>query len=472
MYFLYSFALGLLFLILLPHFLYQAFRHGKYAGSFKQRLGWLPEAARADGRRTIWLHAVSVGEFLAARPLIKQIKVCWPESRLVVSTTTLTGQRLAQSQPHLLDAIFYFPFDWKFAVRRAINWVRPSAVIILETELWPNFLRECRGSGVVTILANGRISRRSFDRYRLLGPLIKAVIHDLSFMVMQSEADAQRARELGSQADRVLICGNLKYDVLGVGGWGMGASERTDANPQPPIPNPCQEIDRRFGLSLSSRLIVAGSTSNGEEEILLAVLREVRRESGLQDTRLLIAPRHPERFEEVASLISGSGFTFARRSQLSASTVGEVSASRAAVAVEPSSSEDVLLLDSIGELASVYRFAAVVFVGGSLVPRGGHNIIEPAAFAKPIVVGPYTDNFREIVSDFKRAHALVQITPSEAAIVKMLAGEFASLLSDEERARAIGERARDILLANGGATACTIEAIKKLLDQPVCESSA
>src|SRR2546425_2621217 len=257
MYFLYSFALGLLFLILLPHFLYQAFRHGKYACSFKQRLGWLPEAARTDGRRTIWLHAVSVGEFLAARPLIQQIKVWWPESRLVVSTTTLTDQRLAQPQPHLLDAVFYFPFDWKFAVRRAINWVRPSAVIILETELWPNFLRECRGRGVVTILANGRISRRSFDRYRLLGPLIKAVIHDLSLMVMQSEADAQRARELGAQADRVLICGNLKYDVLGVRGWGMGVSERTDANPH-------QEIDRRFGLSLSPRVIVAGSTSHGE----------------------------------------------------------------------------------------------------------------------------------------------------------------------------------------------------------------
>lgn len=464
MYFLYSLALGLSFVILLPHFLYQALRHGKYAGSFKQRLGWLPEAARADGRRTIWVHAVSVGEFFAARPLIQQIKLCSPESRIVASTTTLTGQRVAQSQSNVLDAVFYFPFDWKFAVRRAVSWVKPSAVIILETELWPNFLRECRKRGVVTILANGRFSRRSFDRYRLLRPFIRAVMRDLSLMVMQSEKNAERARELGAKADRVLVCGNLKYDQIEVRGPGLGVGEGKDANPQPPTPDPYQEIDRRFALSSSRNLIVAGSTSDGEEEMLLEALREVRSVSCLEDTRLLIAPRHPERFEEVASLISRSGFTFGRRSQLNASAVGEVGASRAAVAVEPSSSEDVILLDSIGELALVYSFAAVVFVGGSLVPHGGHNMIEPAAFAKPIVVGPYTDNFREVVSDFKRADALVQITPSEEKSVKSLASEFVSLITDRERARAIGERGRDILLAHRGATACTMEAITTLLD--------
>jgi 3-deoxy-D-manno-octulosonic-acid transferase len=436
MYFLYSLGLSVLFVALLPWFISQALRYGKYAGSFRQRLGRLSDSVRSDGRKAVWLHAVSVGEFLAAKPLLDQLKRELPGYRVLVSTTTLTGQRLAQSELNQFDGTFYFPFDWRFAVGRSLDWVKPSIVIILETELWPNFLRECRKRGVITILANGRISSRSFRRYRIVRSFISRVIGDLSLMIMQSDADAERARELGAPLGRVCVCGNLKYDQAGVGGRGLGASK------EPETTDSGKEIDRQFTLSSSSHLIVAGSTAPGEEALLLAALSEIRRRAGLEDARLLVAPRHPERFDEVARLIAKSGFKFARRSQ-------DADGSQA----------EVILLDTIGELASVYRFAAVVFVGGSLVPRGGHNIIEPAAFAKPIVVGKHTENFRQMVSDFAEAGAVVQTDST----VDQLTYELVRLLTDRQRANAIGERALNILLANRGASECTIAAIKEVL---------
>ena len=473
MYLLYSFVLSLLFLVLLPYFVYQAVRHGKYAGSFKERLGWLPESVRSDSRKTIWVHAVSVGEFLAARPLIERLKSDLPAAKIVVSTTTVTGQQLARSQSHVLGSAFYFPFDWMFSVRRALARVSPSVVIILETELWPNFLRECRNRGVVTVLANGRISARSFRRYKLVGRPFRRAIEDFSLMIMQSEIDAERARQLGAPASLVRVCGNLKYDQAGDGGLGPGVREETQAGTQPPTLNPYVEIDQK--LASLRHLIVAGSTAPGEAEMLLASLREVRRHSGLEDARLLLAPRHPERFDEVGRLIARSGLGFVRRSESrdsSAHTVQHDEAGDGGSQIETPSGRneaggagapDVILLDTIGELASVYRFAAVVFVGGSLVPRGGHNIIEPAAFAKPIVVGPHTENFREIVSDFLRADGVVQIAAAGGDAPNCLARELIRLLSDGECARAMGERARDILLKNQGATDCTIAAIKELI---------
>lgn len=424
MYLLYSFALTVLFAALLPYFAFHALRHGKYLASFWQRLGRLPQSVRGGGGKTVWLHAVSVGEFLAARPLIEQLKRELEGYRVLVSTTTLTGQQLAQSESGKFDGAFYFPFDWKFSVRRALDWVKPSVVIILETELWPNFLRECRKRGIVTVLANGRLSSRSFRRYRRVSWFISRVLSDFSLTIMQSDADAQRARELGAKPGGVRVCGNLKYDLV---------------NTQPPTPVD-EQIDRQFALS-SSRLVVAGSTAPGEEEMLLAAFNEIRKRRDLENARLLVAPRHPERFDEVARLIARSGFRFARRTQ-----------------ARDGSAADVILLDTIGELGSVYRFASAVFVGGSLVPRGGHNIIEPALFAKPILVGRHTENFRGIVSDFKQADAIVQIDAPER-----LSNELAGLLSDRARAQAMGERARAILLANRGAAQCTVRALKEVM---------
>src|ERR1041385_395041 len=230
MYLLYSFVLSLLFVALSPYFLYQAFKNGKYSSSFKERLGLLPAGLKEDRRSTIWVHAVSVGEFLAAKPLIQKLRVAFPESRLVGSTTTLTGQRLARSQSELFDAAIYFPFDWRFSVRRALTVIDPSAVIILETELWPNFLRTCRERGVKTVVVNGRISQRSFSRYRLLGKSFSRAMNNISLIVMQTEADADRMRDLGVLNELVTVCGNLKYDSYGSARSALDKADDSDPN--------------------------------------------------------------------------------------------------------------------------------------------------------------------------------------------------------------------------------------------------
>jgi 3-deoxy-D-manno-octulosonic-acid transferase len=477
MYLLYSLVLSLLFLGLLPYFAYQAARRGKYSGSFKERMGFLPVSLRADTRDTIWVHAVSVGEFLAARPLITRLKTDLPTVRILVSTTTLTGQQLARSQSHLFDGTLYFPFDWKFSVRRALDWINPSAVIILETELWPNFLRECRKRGIVTVLANGRISSRSFRRYQLLGSPFSRAIADFSLMVMQTESDAERARQLRAPANRVRVCGNLKYDQPEDGELNR-EEPRDTPDLQPSTRRSYVDIDHQFALSQTPHLIVAGSTAAGEEEMLIESLKRVRRQTGLEAARLLLAPRRPERFDEVARLIARSGFTFGRRTEPpyssgSSSALFKANASLSNVEMRPrpegaagTGPPDVILLDTIGELASIYRLAAVVFVGGSLVKRGGHNIIEPAAFAKPIIVGPHTDNFRQIIIDFVRGDALVQISDA-GNLVNNLARELIRLLSDREQADAIGERARGILRKNRGATDCTVAAITSCLGSKI-----
>lgn len=427
MYLLYSLALSVLFLALLPYFIYQAVRHGKYSGSFTERMGWLSDSIKQDTRATIWVHAVSVGEFNAARPLIAKIRERWPDHRIVVSTTTLTGQRLAREQAgRNFDAAFYFPFDWSLTARRALKCVNPRAVIILETELWPNFLRECRRRKTAVILVNGRISPRSFARYRKARRFMARVMSDLSLIVMQSEADRERAIGLGAPSDRARMCGNLKYD--------FSLDESRDR-----LAALCKEIDDQFALSACDLLIVAGSTAAGEESLLLDALKDARRHARLERIRMLIAPRHPERFEEVARLINSSGFTLARRSEKHRST------------------SDVILLDSIGELAAVYRFASVVFVGGSLAPTGGHNIIEPAAYAKPIIVGPHTFNFRQIISDFRAADALTEVESNE------LAEALIHLLTNSDEAQASGERAQAIIERNRGATLCALAAIEEAI---------
>jgi 3-deoxy-D-manno-octulosonic-acid transferase len=439
MYLFYSFTLSVLFVLLLPYFAYQSFRYGKYWNSFFERMGRLPESLRSDSRPALWIHAVSVGEFLAALPLIAALREAFPAWRLVVSTTTMTGQRLARSrQEGQFDAVCFFPFDWGFSVRRVLDYVKPSVVIILETELWPNFLRECRRRNIVTVVANGRISPRSFKRYRLLGGFMRRVLNDLSLLVMQSEADASRARDLG--AGEVRVCGNLKYDVR--------LDESSAAEEL------ARQIDSQFALAMSPHLIVAGSTAPGEESMLLRSLIKIRQQPGLCGTRLLIAPRHPERFEEVAELIARSPLTQARRSQAVAAAAGAAGSDNSVVR---EGKADVILLDSIGELAAVYRFASVVFVGGSLVPKGGHNIIEPAAYAKPVIVGPYTENFRQIISDFARAAAVIQATELT------LTDALTRLLADADVARALGAKARQLLLANRGAAECTVATIRELL---------
>jgi 3-deoxy-D-manno-octulosonic-acid transferase len=433
MYFFYSLLLTLGVVALLPRFVVDAFRHGKYVDGLRERLGRL-SAIETNGRPVIWLHCVSVGEAQAARPLARAILDQFPSHALVVSTTTRTGQRIARDV--FCDeaaSVLYFPFDWSWTVRRAIRTVNPSVVLIMETELWPNFLRECRRRHVPTAIVNGRLSERSFRRYQLVRRFIKRIVNDLDLALMQTESDAQRMRGLGLVPERVFVSGNVKFDI------GDDAGEQALT----------AEIRERFHLGDERPLIVAASTHSHEERIILEAFKQLRSTTDNDHLRLLIAPRHPERFAEVASLMESSGLLWARRSNAHG---------------ERDSLCDVLLLDSIGELRAVYPLASIVFIGGSLTPTGGHNILEPAAAGACTVTGAHTFNFKAIVEAFLEADALVQL-PALALeeATSSLSNVLRELLENNERRQALGENARAVLKKNRGATARTIKLLAPIL---------
>jgi 3-deoxy-D-manno-octulosonic-acid transferase len=436
MYLLYSLLLTLAGFMLLPWFLLSALRHGKYVAGLRERLGNAPEVD-AGGRRVVWLHCVSVGETQAARPLASALLKRFPAHALVVSTTTLTGQKLARDV--FRDdavAVFYFPFDWAWSVRRSLRKLKPSLVLVMETELWPRFLRECRRRDVPVALVNGRISEKSFKGYRRLGRFIESVVGDLTLAAMQTEADAERIRALGLPPERARVSGNIKFD----------ADARTGEHAVQ------TELRRRFAFDNGRPLIVAASTHAPEEAITLdAFQRMCAADATGKRPRLLIAPRHPERFNEVAALLEASGLSWARRS---GSTQGDDRVC------------DVVLLDSIGELRGVYPLAALVFVGGSIARTGGHNVLEPAAAARCIVTGAHTFNFSSIMRDFLERDALVQLPAlTEAEAPSALAQIFRELLNTDERRLRTGERARAALEENRGATDATIALLAPLLEQ-------
>jgi 3-deoxy-D-manno-octulosonic-acid transferase len=434
MYFLYSFLLTLGVIALMPRFIIDAFRHGKYVQGLSERLGRLP-AIETGGRPVIWLHCVSVGEAQAARPLARAILNKFPTHALVVSTTTLTGQRIARDI--FRDdavAVIYFPFDWSWTVRRSLKMVNPALVLIMETELWPNFLRECGKRHVPAVIVNGRLSERSFRRYRMIGRFARRILGDISLALMQTDADAERIRALGLPSERVLISGNVKFD----------ASDEIDSQAL------TMKLRERFDFDDRRPLIVAASTHEPEERIIIEAFKLLRSSARrTEQIRLLIAPRHPERFAEVASQLSSSGLTWARRSE-----TGD----------ENDSGCDAILLDSIGELRAVYPLARIVFVGGSLAQTGGHNILEPAAVGACTVTGAHTFNFTAIIRAFVEADAVVQLPPLSAEDApRTIANRFEELLADGARRRAIGENALKVLERNRGATERTVEMLAAIL---------
>jgi 3-deoxy-D-manno-octulosonic-acid transferase len=434
MYFLYSLLLTLGVVALLPRFSYDAIRHGKYVAGIRERLGRLPRI-ESGGRPVIWLHCVSVGEAQAARPLARAILKEFPSHSLVVSTTTLTGQRIARDVfRDEAMAVIYFPFDWAWTVRRSLRTVNPAIVLIMETELWPNFLRECRKRAVPVAIVNGRLSERSSRRYRIIRRFTRRIVNDLSLALMQTDADAERIRALGLVPERVFVSGNVKFDA----GEDTGQQALT------------AELRARFHFGDGRQLIVAASTHPPEERIILEAFKQLRRTPGNSHVRLLIAPRHPERFPEVASLLESSGISWSRRSD---------------ARTESDAVCDVILLDSIGELRAIYTLASVVFVGGSLTPTGGHNILEPAAAGACTVTGAHTFNFKAIVEAFLEANALVQLpTLSEGDAPSALSNVLQELLGDDERRRAVTERARRVMELNRGATERTLKLLAPLFN--------
>ncbi len=437
MYFIYSFLIGAAALLLIPYWVIKGLRQGKYLSNLKERLGlsvpWLPAVSAARGG-AIWIHTVSVGELLSSVSLARRLKETYPGRPLVVSTTTTTGQQLARERMDFAEAIFYFPLDWTFCVRRVLQAVRPSIVVVLETEIWPNFLREARRQEIPVLFVSGRISDRSFARYQrylskfgfFLRPFLRSTLENASAFLMQSETDAERIRALGAPAERVLVSGNLKYDMMLPDATLLSRWLETEARARGRSP-----------------VVVAGSVVATEEPLALIAFGVVQGE--YPRALLVLAPRKPERFEAAAEFIHESRRKFIRRSEMKIVDPGQ----EATTASNGSIPEDVnvILLDSIGELASLYRLADGAFVGGSLVPSGGHNILEPAAFGKIPVFGPSMENFAEIASRFVAAGAAIQVESPEDAGVAWI-----ELLRDPERQRRMGEKAKALVDSSRGAT--------------------
>lgn len=426
MYFLYNLLLTLAFIVLLPYFLLRKLTGGKSAGNLKEKLGFLTLGSNSErGEDTIWLHAVSVGESIAVAPLVAAIRDRYPKSRIVVSTTTATGQEVARSKIAMADAWIYFPFDFPFSVARALDRVAPRLVVLVESELWPNFLNEAQQRNIAVMVANGRISDRTFARLTKLKKIAQFLYRNVSLFAMQTEEDKRRAIALGAPEGSVIVAGNLKYD-LAVSPFSQAAWSGLNGTP----------------------LIVAGSTGEGEDEIVLEAFKHLlERCPDITSIRLLIAPRHPERSSSVAALAASRGWKVQRRSS-----------------GEPAGVAQVLVLDTVGELASLYSAASVVFVGGSLLPYGGHNVLEPARFARPILVGPFMDNFRAITQEFLAQGALVQIASrSKDDQVNELAGAFRSILLDNQKAEHLGQNALRTFQANGGSTLRHLDAIESLI---------
>lgn len=433
MYFLYTVILTVGFIVLIPRFIFDAIFKGKYAAGFKQRLGFVPEV-ESRGRKVIWIHCVSVGEVNAARPLAALLRREFPSSRLVVSTTTLTGQNTAKTAfADIADLVFYFPFDWRSTVRRSLSRINPSIVLLMETEIWFNFIRETNKRRARIAIVNGRMSEKSLTRYTKIKRFMKRVLGYLDLAAMQENADATRIMALGCRASKVKVTGNMKFD--------HDLDEQETAL--------TGEIRERFGITPDTPLMIAASTHAPEEKWILDAFKEVWKSSTASLPRLMIAPRHPERFNEVAELIEKTGFTWVRRSSLP---------------TEDDASAEIILLDTIGELRAAYPLAELVFVGGSLIPHGGQSVLEPASAGKAVITGPHTANFEAAMTEFLDKDAIRQLpVMNDAEIVPALVKNFNELLADREYRRQLGNNALAAMKNNRGAVHRTLEHILPLL---------
>ncbi len=433
MFVIYSLLYTLAFVLMLPLFLLSAIFRGKHAAGFSQRLGFLPKF-KPDHRMVVWLHCVSVGETNAARPLVEELRATLPDHRLIISTTTRTGQKVARSIfADAAECVFYVPFDFRWTVRRALRRFEPSILLLMETEIWFNLIREtCKANGRVAIV-NGRLSERSFGRYAKIGHFMKRILVYVDLALMQENADATRLMSLGMRASKVRVTGNLKFD------HDLDEQENTLTG----------ELRERFGFAPEAPLIIAASTHKPEEKWVTEAFKNVWKSSGDALPRLMVAPRHPERFDEVADVVKATGFTWVRRS--------EAASSRDRTA-------EIILLDSIGELRAAYPLAEIVFVGGSLIPHGGQSIFEPAAAGKAIVTGPHTANFTAAVDEFMQKDALVQIkSVSERNAAEKLSAALNELLLNAERRQKLGSAAHEVMKHNRGAAHRTVEYLMPLI---------
>ena len=430
-YLLYSFVLALAMVVSTPYWLYQILRHGKYRRGLAERMGKVPaRLGSLEGPPVIWIHAVSLGEVLAVSGLVGQLRKAFPEHRILISTTTDTGQDLARKQ-FGEENVFYFPMDFASAIRPYLQALKPELVVLAETEFWPNFLRLAHASGARIAVVNARISDRSWPRYCRFRWALRRMLAQVDLFLAQTEEDRNRLEAIGADPARVQVTGNLKFDV--------------NLPAHSPI---VDSLRRSLSTEGAGPILVCGSTVEDEEAPLLKAFENLR--VGHPHATMILAPRHPERFDTVAKLIEQMSISFCRRSLWAGESLAG----------------GVLLVDTIGELAALYALADVAFVGGSLVPRGGHNIIEPAQHGVAIVTGNHTENFRDIVWLFQSRDAVRIVGVSELPLTLM------HLVDNAPERMALGRRAKETILSQMGATTRTLEALKSLLPQSTDPRSA
>jgi 3-deoxy-D-manno-octulosonic-acid transferase len=402
--------------------LWRGLRDRSYWQALSERFGW---GRRMSATPTIWLHAVSLGEMSAAAPLVRALRSRYPENPLVLTSGTPTGRARARSLFGDTVDVRFLPYDTPGAVARFLERIQPRLAVIMETELWPNLFRECERRGVPLVLASARLSAKSVSRYRRLGSLFRGIFSASSLIAAQTPKDAERFIAIGAQSARTHVIGNIKFDLeLSAGILDRGRALRAS-----------------FGGARPTW--IAGSTHAGEEEQVLAAHEALRADRA--DALLLLVPRHPDRFRAVADLLSSQSLRFARRSS----------------GVLPDAATQVVLVDSVGELAALYASADVAFVGGSLVPIGGHNLLEPAALGVPVLTGPYQSNGKDIARLLIQQGAALQVDNSQE-----LAAALTRLLADPAERRRIGAIGRHIVESNRGSVARLLELIEPLLSGP------
>jgi 3-deoxy-D-manno-octulosonic-acid transferase len=411
----------LLFFAYLAYLPIYAFR-GRLHADILTRLGFIKKGTfdTIKGRDVVWIHAVSVGEARAAESLVRLIRSTWPQKRIVVSTVTPAGHAIAKKILKENEVVFYAPLDISFAVGSYLCAINPSLLAIMETEIWPNLIRLSQRRGTRVVIVNGRISDRSFKRYGRIKGFLKETLEKVGLFCMQTKEAADRVIALGAKVNKVRITGNIKFDI--------SADLREPAS-----------LQQLKDLLKGSQLLIAGSTHENEEECIVEIYKSLRKD--FSSLRLLIAPRHLERIDKIRRMVKLQGMEAVNISRLSA--------------VSAISSAHVLILDSIGDLNAFYSICDVVYVGGSLVPRGGHNPIEPALFGKAILFGKYMDNFREIRDVFISEAAAIEVESFQA-----LEYELRKLLASPSERKELGRRAQGLIDRNRGAALHTFDVIR------------
>ena len=426
-YFIYNILLGIFTLIYLPVIIYKIFK-GRYQKEIKERFGILPETVqkRHQNQPTVWFHAVSVGETVAASSIVEEFRARHPEYKIIFSTVTDTGQEMAHKIIEDADSIIYFPLDFSWVVKRALKAVQPDMLLIMETELWPNMVKAASDMGIKVMYANGRISDKSVGRYKYLGPLLQDMLGNIDILSMQSKQDVEHIIQLGAASEKVFNNGNTKFD-------------QTYAEPDSVREN---EFYEEFKIEKNQPVFVAGSTHDDEEERLISVYQKIK--SNYEDFVFILAPRHIERVDQIKKTYDDKGIATVRRTNIERRKPG---------------SEDVIILDTIGELAQIYSIADLVFVGGSMMGKGGHNILEPAAHGKPVLFGPDMFNFKDSTRLLLENEVGIQVET-----YKELTDNIIYYLENDQKRQIMGQKARKIITQNRGASQRNVDLAEELLE--------